>query len=77
MPAEELADEETEEKKMSDFLKRTNFKLDGMQNFSKMDLKKTILGVFSRDNPNNYKPLKTSNGTLDKLFIPVEVRMKK
>ena len=68
IPAEELADEETEEKKMSDFLKRTIFKLEGMQNFSKMDLKKTILGVFSRDNPNDYKPLKMSNRTLDKLF---------
>ena len=68
IPAEELADEETEEKKMSDFLKRTIFKLEGMQNFSKIDLKKTILGVFSRDNPNDYKPLKMSNRTLDKLF---------
>jgi hypothetical protein len=68
IPAVELADEETEEKKMSDFLKRTIFKLEGMQNFSKMDLKKTILGVFSRDNPNDYKPLKMSNRTLDKLF---------
>jgi len=41
-----LADEETEENKMSDFLKRTIFKLEGMQNFSKIDFKKTILGVF-------------------------------
>jgi len=39
-----------------------------MQSFSKIDLKKTILGVFSRDNPNDYKPLKMSNRTLDKLF---------
>jgi len=46
IPAEELADEETEENKMSDFLKRTIFKLEGMQNFSKIDFKKTILGVF-------------------------------
>jgi len=68
IPAEELADEETEEKKMSDFLKKTIFKLEGMQSFSKIDLKKTILGVFSRDNPNDYKPLKMSNRTLDKLF---------
>ena len=60
--------DEREEKKMSDFFKRTIFKLEGMQSFSKMDLKKTILGVFSRDNPNDYKPLKMSNRTLDKLF---------
>ena len=39
-----------------------------MQNFSKMDLKKTILGVFSRDNPDAYKPLKISNKALDDLF---------
>ena len=39
-----------------------------MQNFSKIDLKKTILGVFLRDNPNDYKPLKMSNRKLDKLF---------
>jgi hypothetical protein len=63
-----LADEEGEEKKMSDFLKRAIFKLEGMQSFSKIDLKKTILGVFSRDNPNDYKHLKMSNRTLDKLF---------
>jgi hypothetical protein len=31
-------------------------------------LKKTVLGVFSRDNPNDYKCLKMSNRTLDKLF---------
>jgi hypothetical protein len=54
IPAVELTDEEGEEKKMSDFVKRTIFKLEGMQNFSKMDLKKSILGVFSRDNPNDY-----------------------
>ena len=65
IPAVELADEEGEEKKMSNFLKRTIFKLEGMQSFSKIDLKKTILGVFSRDNPNDYKPLKMSNRTLD------------
>ena len=65
IPAEELADEETEEKKMSDFLKKTIFKLEGMQSFSKIDLKKTILGVFLRDIPNYYKPLKMSNRTLD------------
>ena len=68
IPAEELADEETEENKMSDFLKRTIFKLEGMQNFSKIDFKKTILGVFSRDNPDAYKPLKISNKALDDLF---------
>ena len=39
-----------------------------MQSFSKIDLKKTILGVFLRDNLNDYKPLKLSNRTLDKLF---------
>ena len=39
-----------------------------MQNFSKIDLKKTILGVFLRDNPNDYKPLKMSNRKLDKLI---------
>jgi hypothetical protein len=32
--AEELADEETEEKKMSDFSKRMIFKLEGLQSFS-------------------------------------------
>ena len=63
-----MADEDTQEKKMSDFLKRTIFKLEGRQNFSKMDLKKTILGVFSRDNPDAYKPLKISNKALDDLF---------
>ena len=59
IPAEDL--EEGEESKMSDFLKRTIFKLEGMQNFNKTDLKKTILGVFSTDNPNGYKPLKWIN----------------
>ena len=49
IPAEDL--EEGEESKMSDFLKKTIFKLEGIQNFSKIDLKKTILGVFTRDNP--------------------------
>jgi hypothetical protein len=68
IPAEDLADEETEEKKMSDFLKRTIFKLEGIQMFSKMDLKKTILGVFTQDNPDAYKSLKMTNKTLDSLF---------
>jgi len=66
IPAEDF--EEGEESKMSDFLKRTIFKLEGTQSFSKIDLKKTILGVFSRDHPNDFKPLKMSNNTLDKLF---------
>jgi hypothetical protein len=39
-----------------------------MLNFSKIDLKNTILAVFSRDSPKDYKPLKMSNRTLDKLF---------
>jgi hypothetical protein len=68
VPAEDLADEQGEEKKMSDFLKRTIFKLEGMQMFSKIDFKKTILGVFPRDNPDAYKPLKMSNKTCDNLF---------
>ena len=61
IPAEELEDEENEEKKMSDFLKKTIFKLEGMQSFSKIDLKKTILGVFSRDNQDAYKLLNRTN----------------
>ena len=63
-----MEDEENEEKKMSDFLKKTIFKLEGMQSFSKIDLKKTILGVFSRDNQDAYKLLKMTNKALDDLF---------
>jgi hypothetical protein len=59
---------EGKEKKMSNFLKRTIFKLEGVRNFSIIDLKMTILGVFTRDNPDAYKPLKMSNRTLDNLF---------
>ena len=66
IPAEDF--EEGEESKMSDFLKRTIFKLEGVRNFSIIDLKKTILGVFTRDNPDAYKSMKMSNQALNKLF---------
>jgi hypothetical protein len=49
IPAEDL--KEVEESKMSDFFKKTIFKLEGVRNFSIIDLKKSILGVFTRDNP--------------------------
>ena len=40
-----------------------------MRNFSNMDLKKTLLGVFLDDEkPNALKPLKMSNKTLNELF---------
>ena len=71
IPAEELVEEQgtTEEKKMSDFLKQTIFKLEGVRNFSNMDFKKTLLGVFLDDEkPNALKPLKMSNKTLNELF---------
>jgi len=73
IPAEELEEDEeqgtNEEKKMSDFLKQTIFKLEGVRNFSNMDLKKTLLGVFLDDEkPNALKPLKMSNKTLNELF---------
>ena len=63
IPAEELEEDEeqgtNEEKKMSDFLKQTIFKLEGVRNFSNMDFKKTLLGVFLDDEkPNALKPLK-------------------
>jgi len=75
IPAEDL--EEGEESKMSDFLKRTIFKLEGIQMFSKIDLKKTILGVFTRDNPDAYKSLKMTNKTLDSLFEEEVLRVLK
>ena len=73
IPAEELVEDKeqgtTEEKKMSDFLKNTIFKLEGVRNFSNIDFKKTILGVFLDDErPNALKPLKMSNKTLNELF---------
>ena len=71
IPAEELVEEQgtTEEKKMSDFLKQTIFKLEGVRNFSKIDFKKILLGVFLDDEkPNALKPLKMSNKTLNELF---------
>ena len=73
IPAEELEEDEeqgtNEEKKMSDFLKQTIFKLEGVRNFSNMDFKKTLLGVFLDDEkPNALKPLKMSNKTLNELF---------
>ena len=71
IPAEELVEEQgtTEEKKMSDFLKNTIFKLEGVRNFSNIDFKKTILGVFlDEERPNALKPLKMSNKTLNELF---------
>ena len=73
IPAEELVEDEeqgtTEEKKMSDFLKNTIFKLEGVRNFSNIDFKKTILGVFlDEERPNALKPLKMSNKTLNELF---------
>jgi hypothetical protein len=66
IPAEDL--EEGEESKMSDFLKRMIFKLEGVRNFSIIDLKKTILGVFTRNNPDAYKSMKMSNQAFNKLF---------
>ena len=39
-----------------------------MRNFSIIDLKKIILGVFTRDNPDAYKSMKMSNQALNKLF---------
>ena len=73
IPAEELVEDEeqgtTEEKKMSDFLKNTIFKLEGVRNFSNIDFKKTLLGVFlDEERPNALKPLKMSNKTLNELF---------
>jgi len=71
IPAEELVEEQgtNEEKKMSDFLKQTIFKLEGVRNFSNIDFKKTILGVFlDEERPNALKPLKMSNKTLNELF---------
>ena len=73
IPAEELEEDEeqgtNEEKKMSDFLKQTIFKLEGVRNFSNMDFKKTLLGVFLDDEkPNALKPSKMSNKTLNELF---------
>ena len=73
IPAEELEEDEeqgtNEEKKMSDFLKQTIFKLEGVRNFSNIDFKKTILGVFlDEERPNALKPLKMSNKTLNELF---------
>ena len=73
IPAEELEEDEeqgtNEEKKMSDFLKQTIFKLEGVRNFSNIDFKKTLLGVFLDDEkPNALKPLKISNKTLNELF---------
>ena len=71
IPAEELVEEQgtTEEKKMSDFLKQTIFKLEGVRNFSNIGFKKTILGVFlDEERPNALKPLKMSNKTLNELF---------
>jgi hypothetical protein len=66
IPAEDL--EEGEESKMSDFLKRTIFKLEGVRNFSNIDLKKIMLGLFTRDDPDAYKSMKMSNQVLNKLF---------
>jgi hypothetical protein len=66
IPAEDL--EEEEERKMSDFLKKTIFKLEGVRNFSIIDLKKIILGVFTRDNPDAYISMKMSSQALNKLF---------
>jgi hypothetical protein len=60
--------EEGEESKMSDFLKKTIFNLEGVRNVSIIDLKKIILGVFTRDNPDAYKSMKMSNQALNKLF---------
>ena len=71
IPAEELVEEQgtNEEKKMSDFLKQTIFKLEGVRNFSNIDFKKTLLGVFlDEERPNALKPLKMSNKTLNELF---------
>ena len=45
--------------------------------FSKIDLKKTILGVFTRDNPDAYKFLKMTNKTLDSLFEEEVLRVLK
>ena len=53
---------------MSDFLKRTIFKLEGVRNFSKIDLKKIMLSLFTRDDPDAYKSMKMSNQVLNKLF---------
>jgi hypothetical protein len=66
IPAEDL--EEGEESKMSDFLLKTIFKLEGVRNFSIIDLKKIILGVFTRNNPDAFKSMKMSNQALNKLF---------
>jgi hypothetical protein len=60
--------EEGEESKMSDFLKRTIFKLEGVRNLSIIELKKIILGVFTRDNPDAYESMKMSHQVLNKLF---------
>ena len=63
IPAEELVEDKeqgmTKEKKMSDFLNNTNFKLEGVRNFSNINFKKTIFGVFLDDErPIALKPLK-------------------
>ena len=46
-----------------------------MQSFSKIDLKKTILGVFTRDNPDAYNSLKMTNKTLDNLLVEKVLRV--
>ena len=42
--------------------------MEGVRNVSIIDLKKIILGVFTRDNPDAYKSMKMSNQALNKLF---------
>ena len=75
IPTEDL--EEGEESKMSDFLKNTIFKLEGVRNYSIIDLKKTILGVFTRDNPDAYNSMKMSNQALNKLIEEEMLRVLK
>jgi hypothetical protein len=48
--------------------KKKKFNLEGVRNFRIIDLKKIILSVFTRDNPDAYKSLKMSNQVLNKLF---------
>ena len=39
-----------------------------MRNFSIIELKKTILGIFTRENPDAYNSMKLSNQVLNKLI---------
>jgi hypothetical protein len=54
LPAEEEAQEKTEEIKMSDFLSKI-FKLEGVQGFGKPELKKTIIGELLYDNAEAFR----------------------